>query len=728
MSKDLLFEIGTEELPARVVPRALAALEGFLRKNLETRRLGFSSIRTLGTPRRLTLIVEGLVDRQPDSRVELKGPQKKAAYDAEGRPTAALLGFARSQGLDLADIRLVQTDRGEYATATKEIKGEQTAKILPEALLETISQEFMPKSMRWGSYDIAFSRPIHWIVAVYGTSKVPFSYGHIESSDVTYGHRFLSEKAGGRPAPIRVGSVGSYLKGLEAAFVIPDPERRKKAIREGVELAAKEAGGEVLPDEGLLEEVAYLVEYPVVLRGSFEDEFLSLPRDIVVNAMREHQRYFSVVDKKGGLLPCFITVANTRAVDMDVVRKGNERVLRARLNDAKFYFEQDIRKKLIDRVDALKGVVFQARLGTSYEKVERFTALALSIGAQVGFSRPLEAGERPADFATDSFNPARFDPESVDPGLYSKYILGRAALLAKADLTSGVVGEFPSLQGTMGSVYAKRSGEVDEVSVAISEHYLPTASGGALPASVAGAIVSLADKLDTICGCFSVGLVPSGAADPYALRRQALGIIAITLDKGFRPGVDRLVDESLGLLASKATRAVSEAKADVLDFFRERLRNQLLSQGLSHDAIDAVLSTDWHDMFDAVSRVRALEAFKANPDCNRLVVAFKRVSNILKGVEPGSGGPDAALFSEPEEKGLYEALSRIAPRMKGLTEKGEYAPAFETLASIKDTVDAFFDKVMVMAEDPKVRENRLCLLNAVRDLYFRIADLSKLTA
>jgi glycyl-tRNA synthetase beta chain len=291
-----------------------------------------------------------------------------------------------------------------------------------------------------------------------------------------------------------------------------------------------------------------------------------------------------------------------------------------------------------------------------------------------------------------------------------------------------VVGEFPSLQGIMGSVYANRSGEVPEVSAAIYEHYLPSSSGGALPASLAGAIVSIADKTDTICGCFSVGLIPTGAADPYALRRQALGIIAIVLDKGFRLKVDELVDESLRLLKSKATRGMDEVKADILDFFKERLRNQLLSQGLSHDSIDAVLSAPWHDMVDAVKRIKALEEFKSNPDCQRLVAAFKRVSNILKGMEPGAAEPDAALFAEEQERELFEAMSSIAPKMKELREKGDYRLAFETLASIKDRVDAFFDKVMVMAEDRKVRDNRLALLNSIRGLYFRIADLSRLTA
>ena len=721
MAKDLLFEIGTEEIPAAVAPRALAALEGFLRKGLESKKLSFKAIRTLGTPRRLTLIVEGLDEKQADAVVEVKGPQLKAAYDASGKPTGALLGFAKSQGIDINAIKSVKTDKGEYVAATKELKGEETAKILPEVITSALSQEFLPKSMRWGSYDISFSRPIHWLLLIFGGKPVELSYGHLKSSDVTYGHRFLSDKS-----PIKVSSIDSYVDSLRKASVIPDPAERKGIIAEGIERSAKEAGGTVVPDEGLLEEVAFLVEYPVVLRGSFDKEFLDLPRDIVVNAMREHQRYFSIVDKNGALLPYFITIANTLARDMDVVRKGNERVLRARLNDAKFYYEQDIRKPLTERVEALKGVVFQAKLGTSYEKVERFARLALSIGAMTGFSRAAEPEEKPSDYLTESFNPANYDPKNADPALYAKFVVGRAAMLAKADLTSGVVGEFPKLQGTMGSVYAKKSGERIEVSVAIYEHYLPTASGGSLPASIPGAIVSIADKTDTIAGCFGVGLIPTGAQDPYALRRQSLGVIAIILDKNLNLPIDALVDEAVRLVGPRLTRKASEVRTDVIEFFKERLRNQLLSQGLSHDSIDAVLSAPWFDLPDAVKRIKALEGFKANPDCARLVTAFKRVSNILKNVEPGHGAPDEALFKEPQEAELWKASSEVAPVMEEKRRKGDYEAAFEALAAIKDRIDAFFDKVMVMADDAAIRENRLRLLNSVRSLYFEIADLSKL--
>ncbi len=729
MKKDLIFEIGTEELPAGFVPKALGALSGFLRKKLETARLSFDSVKTLGTPRRLTLIVEGLEDRQPDMKLEAKGPQLKAAYDADGKPTGALLGFARSQGVDVSKLRTVKTDKGEYVSVIKKIKGVKTSEALPEILRETLSGDFFPKSMRWGAYEVSFARPVHWILSIYGGKTVAFKWGHIKSSNATYGHRFLGEKGkNSRLKPIKIDSLDSYLERLRTAFVIADPEERKKIITEGLEKAAKDAGGNVLPDEGLLEEVSCLVEFPVVLKGSFSTEFLDIPRDCIINAMREHQRYFSVVDAKGVLLPYFLTVANTMAADIDVVRRGNERVLRARLNDAKFHFEQDIKKKLVERVDALKGVVFQAKLGTSYEKVERFTELALYIGSALGFSKPKDPDESASDYTTKYFNPANYDPKVLDPGLYSKFVIGRAAVLAKADLTSGMVGEFPNLQGIMGSVYAGISGEVPEVAAAIYEHYLPQVSGGPLPASVPGAIVSIADKMDTIAGCFSVGLIPTGAADPYALRRQSLGIISIILDKDFRLPLDTLVDAAIRLLEPKLLLPQGEIKSNVLEFFKERLKNMLLTQGLSFDSIDAVLSAPWYDLVDAVKRIKALEGFKKHPSCPVLVTAFKRVSNILKGTSVEAASPDPALFKDPEESALYSLAAGIAPVMERHWKNGDYTAVFETLASIKDGIDAFFDHVMVMVEDKEIKDNRLALLGSVRGLYFRIADLSKLVS
>ncbi len=726
MANDLILEIGTEEIPAAFVPRALGLLEGFMRKGLAGGHIGFGEIRTLGTPRRLTLIVTGLAPRQEDASVEVKGPSTKAAFDAEGKPTGALLGFARSQSIEIEDLKTVKTDKGEYLYALKEIKGRDTSEILPALLKEAVSQDMFAKSMRWNNYETTFARPVHWILSIYGGKPVEFEWGHIKSSNFTFGHRFLAAGAG-LAGPIEISGADDYIEKLKKAFVIVDGEERKKIIREGLAREAQAAGGRLVPDEGLVEEVAYLVEYPVVVRGSFPEKFLDIPREVVVNAMREHQRYFSIESDDGELMACFLTVANTKATDMSMVRKGNERVLRARLGDAKFYFDQDIKKRLVDRVVDLKGVVFQAKLGTSFEKVERFTSLALHIGAAIGFSRAAEDGESAADYLDDGFNPAEFDQSVTDPGLYAKFVVGRAAVLAKADLTSGVVGEFPSLQGAMGSVYAKRSGEADAVALAIYEHYLPTVSGGELPVSVAGAVVSIADKLDTITGCFGVGLIPTGAQDQYALRRQALGVIAIIREKKFTLSLEEMVEKSALLLAPRLTRDKDAVVTDVLEFFKDRLRHSLLGAGLSFDSIDAVLSAPWFDLVDAVKRIRALESFKQHPACESLVTAFKRVSNILKGFSQNTAaGPDTSLFSDPQEGELYEAGLSIAPVIDAHWKAGEYEKAFEALASIREQIDAFFDKVLVMAKDEAVKNNRLALLSTVRDLYFRMADLSKL--
>ncbi|TAN60069.1 glycine--tRNA ligase subunit beta [bacterium] len=722
-SNELILEIGTEEMPAGFVPKALASFEELLRKKLESARLGFTNIKTLGTPRRLAFIIEGLPERQPDASIEVRGPQKKAAFDETGAPTKTLEGFLKAQGAKLESVKTVISGKAEYVSVTKEITGLPSAKILGDILSDLIKTEVFAKSMRWGAFDMTFARPVHWILCVFAGKPLDVAFGHIKSAALTYGHKFLST------GPITVTSARDYIDGLSSAFVVPDPDERKAIIKRALESSAKDAGGVLMPDDGLIDEVAFLVEYPVVIRGSFDQEFLTLPRGVIINAMREHQRYFSIIGNDGTLLPYFLTVANTKATDPEVVKKGNERVLRARLNDAKFYFEKDIKTPLVKRAEALKGVVFQAKLGTSFEKAERFTELANYIGSNAGLCGKWSDTERASDFLTQSLNPSEFDREKVDPAFYSKLVLGRSAMLSKADLTSGMVGEFPKLQGIMGNVYAKRDKEADEVCVAICEHYLPNVSGGTLPVSVYGAVVSMADKLDTIAGCFGVGLIPTGAQDPYGLRRQALGILAMIRDKNFTFDLDEAITKAVSLIGKKLLHDKDKVKNDVLEFFKERLKNQLLSEGLSFDSIDAVLSTQgWaSNIPDAIKRINALEAFKKHPDCQRLSIAFKRVSNILKGAGDIQPKPDASVFSDQLEKALYAASLKTEPLIRAFCEQGEYLKVFIALASIKEEIDAFFDKVMVMTEDEKVRANRLALLNFVRLLYFQIADLSKLS-
>lgn len=724
MPKDLFLEIGTEEIPAGFISN-IFDLKNLLENSLRENRIGFKGItsnRTLATPRRFVIAVQGLGEKQADTVIEATGPAKRAAFDEHGKPTRAAEGFAKSQGVNVKDLKIIQTPKGEYISARKEVKGKKTKDILREILPNLITAIPFPKSMRWGDGDVHFARPIHWIIALFGKEVIPFKVGNIKSGAASCGHRFM------KPQPFKITGFKDYLKKTKAAYVIADPEERKRLIQKGIEKAAKAVKGIVLQDNGLLDEVANLVEYPVPLCGSFDKDFLTLPKDVVINAMREHQRYFSVVDKDGNLLPYFITIANTKVKDAKVVIKGNERVLKARLSDAKFYFDKDIKIPLTERVDQLRGVVFQAKLGTSYEKVKRFTELAVFIGAILDQCEPFRPEEKVEEFLGEDYNPKAFDSFSIGPKLFNKMVFGRAAMLCKADLTSGMVGEFPKLQGVMGMEYALISGECTDVARAIYEHYLPTQAGGKTPSGIPGAIISMADKMDTICGCFAVGQNPTGAADPYALRRQALGIIAIIIEKGFPIDIDKIIDKSISFLNTKLTRTPADVKKDVMEFFKERLRNQLMSQGHSFDAVDAVLSAPWHDINDAVKRVKALEEFKKNPACNALVVAFKRVSNILKGVEFKNERPDTVLFEDVNEKALFEVAERIAPEIEQYGKEGSYEKLFETLASLKGTIDTFFDKVMVMVDDEKIRRNRLVLLNTVRNLYYRIADISKLAA
>ncbi len=683
---EILFEIGTEEIPALFVKRALTDIKEIARDMLTTNRVGFEAIETYGTPRRLVLHVTGVEERQKDEVRRIMGPPRAVAFDEGGRPTPAASGFARKQGVSVDALKVVATERGEYVCVEKEIKGRDVRKLLPEVLPEVIKRLSFPKTMRWGNSDITFARPIHWILAIADGEILPFEYGGIRSGDLTRGHPFLA------PGPFPVHSFEEYREVLRKASVVFDQRERERIIREGIERAASEVGGKVYRDEDLVEEVTYLVENPVVLRGSFPEEFLDLPKEVLIHAMRSHQRYFSIIDERGELLPFFITVANTEGRDRRIIIKGNERVLKARLEDARFYFEEDRKVPLEKRVEELKGVVFHSRLGTSYEKMLRFRELA------------------------------RMMAKALCPE--KEAIVDRVAYLCKADLVTEMVGEFPELQGVMGREYALLNGEDREVAQAIYEHYLPTTSGDRVPETEAGAIVSIADKLDTILGCFSVGIQPTGAADPYGLRRQAIGVINIIVEKGWRLPLKELIEEGLRLLKEKRTRDEEEVKREVEEFFKARLYNQLISSGYPHDVIDAVLSSGWDDIVDAVNRVKALSSFKGTPDYKPLGLTIKRILNITRGFTPGKVDP--SLFEEEMERELYQAYLDIKERVTPLLEDGRYREVLEELLHFKGPVDRFFDHVMVMVEDEAVRSNRLTLLSMVGGLFNRIGDFSKL--
>ena len=685
MSKELFLEIGTEEIPAGFLPRAMADMTSLITRELESARIPFGGIRTLATPRRLALVVTGVEAEQPDAEITALGPAKNIAFGPDGNPTKAAEGFARGQGVDVATLQVVTTDKGEYVAAVKKETGRPTAELLPAILPRLIGTIPFKKSMRWGDNDIRFARPIHWIVALFDGIVVPFSFGPTRSGNVSRGHRFMADTA----FPVR--DFSHYLEECERHFVIPDPARRKEIIRREVEQVAAAAGGRLLPDEGLLDEVTYLVEYPSVVRGAFATAFLDVPREVLITSMRSHQRYFSIVDGDGKLMPGFITVNNTLTSDPTVVVKGNERVLRARLSDARFFFEEDKKVPLADRVEALKAVVYQQKLGTSFEKMERFRALAEGLANRLA--------------------PA------------AKEKVSRAAWLCKADLVTGMVGEFPEVQGIMGREYALLQGEEREVAVAIAEHYLPTQAGGALPASDIGALVSIADKLDSICGCFGVGLIPTGAADPYALRRAALGIIAIILNRGYRLSLPDLIDRSLTLLEPKLTRPKAEVATEVREFFRGRFVN-LQAGEFAGDAVEAAVAVGYDDLVDARARIAALAEFKAHPDFGALAIGFKRAANIVK---EGVDTPvNPALFTDPAEGELCAAFAGVKATVEEKVAGHAYLEALTEIATLRGPIDTFFEKVMVMAEDEGVRANRLALLTGIARLVGGIGDFSRL--
>lgn len=685
MSKELLLELGAEEIPAGFVPKALASIEEMIRKELAAARLEFSTIRTLGTPRRLALVVDGLPSVQPDAMLTALGPSKKAAFDADGKPTKAAEGFARGQGVDVTALQVVSTDKGEYLAVTKQETGRPTHELLTEILPRLVTGIPFKKSMRWADLDIRFARPIHWIVALFDGVTVPFSFGPIKSGNVSAGHRFMANTA----FPVR--NAAHYLDECERHFVIVDQERRKEIIRKETHRLAKTTGGHLLPDESLLDEVTYLVEYPSAIMGTIPAEFLVVPKEVLITSMRSHQRYFSVVDETGKLLPYFITIPNTLAEDPNVVVRGNERVLRARLSDARFFFDEDRKIRLENRVESLKNVVYQQKLGTSYEKMERFKALA--------------------EHLADTLNPA------------VKQQTSRAAYLCKADLVSGMVGEFPEVQGIMGREYALHDGESADVACAIAEHYLPTQAGGDLPTNDIGAFVSLADKLDTLCGCFGVGLIPTGAADPYALRRATIGMISIILDKGYRLSLSALIEKTLELLATKLLRPSADVQRDVLEFFRGRFTN-LLGNGHPADVVEAAVAAGFDDLADCAERIRALDTFRQRDDFQPLAITFKRVCNIVK--EGVDTTVESALFRDEVEHTLYRVVQETTTASQDKISRHQYQEALSDIAGLKWAVDDFFDAVMVMDEDHKVRTNRLALLTTINRLFGRIADFGKL--
>ena len=684
MSKDLLLEIGTEEIPAHAMPGMLKELGENAKKALKELRLAHGAVRTLGTPRRLALIVEGLAEKQEDVAEEKRGPSVQVAFDADGKPTKAAQGFARGQGVQAE--ALVTKDGYVYALVQE--TGERTEKVLEKMLPELIVGLSLPNSMRWGDLDFRFIRPLRWLVALYGEQVVPFELARVKSSNTSRGHRFLST------GDFTIQDAAHYEEACEKAFVIVDPARRKTEIEEGLVKEAKAHGGiaEITPN--LLEEVLYLVEYPTALSGSFEEKYLALPPDAVITPMRDHQRYFPVKAADGRLMPLFLTVRNGGAEYLATVQHGNERVLRARLADAQFFFDEDRKKSLEEHMEKLKTVVFQEGLGTVYEKSLRLEKLAAKIAGAIGAS---DAEKKAAE---------------------------RAARLSKADLVTGMVTEFTELQGVMGKEYARLDGESEDVALAIDEHYMPRFAGDALPKTCAGLVVSLADKMDNIVATFSRGLIPTGSQDPFALRRQALGMVHNIIEAGVTVSLRELVNWTMDLLAIQDAAVREKMQADVADFMRLRLKNVLAEAGIRYDIADAVLG-DIDDVRRVMLAAEAVRAQLAAPDMAAAVQAFVRVANLAAKAE-GEARIDEALFETEEEKELMKAYASAKSAAESLVEAHDYVGIIDDFKDLAEPINAFFDAVMVMAEDADVRRNRLSLLKSIDCLLREVADFSKI--
>ncbi|MBE0569531.1 MAG: glycine--tRNA ligase subunit beta [Deltaproteobacteria bacterium] len=689
MERDYLLEIGCEEIPAGFIGPALWHGGRQLEESLRKARLAFRKIDIQGTPRRLVYVVRGLSDRQEARSEIVLGPPKSVAFDASGKATKAALGFAKSQGMRIEELSTFPTDRGEYLGFVREETARPVQEVLPRIVSEFIPSIPFRKSMRWADLDVRFARPVQWIVSLYGEEVIPFRFGNIDAGRTTHGHRFLAP--GGIDLPAPEGYDGM----LAAAGVFVDLEFRKAKIREGLLELERDTGMKWVEDDPLVETTANLVEFPVVLMGRFEEKYLALPREVLVTSMRNNQKYFVFEDDRGSLCPAFAFVSNIVVPDEQVIVAGNERVLRARLSDAEFYYWDDLKVPLFDRTEALKKVLFQADMGTYWEKTGRMAEIA-SFVASFGFP--------------DKERECR-----------------RAAFLSKADLTTGVVKEFPELQGVMGRHYASKTGETEEVSRSVFEHYLPKGQSDDLPGTDVGAAVAIADKIDMVCGCFGVGLIPTGTADPYGLRRHTLGILSILEARNLRIRIGELVDRSLATLSGKLKHPEAEVKRKVMEFIAGRYQNLQVSRGIPADLVDAVIAAGMTDVTDLRAKLDALVSFRAEAAFEPLAEVFKRAINITKSYE-GPLDVSEGLFETGEERALHEAAHGVSGRVAAAARDGRYAEAFREMAGLQPLVAAFFEKVLVMAKDEKVRNNRLALLKGLSAAFSTVADFSRVAS
>ncbi len=691
---DLLFEIGSEEIPAGFVPPALRQLEADLAKALEAARLAHGEVKAVGTPRRLCVWARDVQGRQPDARSQSLGPSAQAAYDAEGKPTPAALGFARGQGVDVEALTRVATPKGERVAVEKIEKGQRAEKVLPGILTGLVAGLRFKKAMRWGDETVTFARPVRWMAALYGGKPVKIRYGDVVSSVVSYGHRFKAPKA----IPLK-GTPEDYLARMRKAFVVVDPAERRAEIERGLAAAAKKGGGRVRPDEALLEQVTYLVEHPTAILGEFERSNLELPPEVVVSEQRNHQRYFAVLDAAGALTNRFVAVSGTPVTDPKLVRRGYERVLRARLADARYFFEADRRLELEDRVEGLGRRTYQAKLGSELDRVGRIETIAVALADAAGVPCDREG-------------------------------LRRAARLCKADLDTGMVGEFPELQGIMGGHYARLDGESAGVAEAIEDHYKPVGASEEMPRGDLGALVGLADRFHQLVGIVGVGEKATGAADPFGLRRAAIAILRILQDRGYHLSLAAAVDASLGALGGKLTLPPNAARAQVLDFLRGRMK-AMWSEAFDTDLVEAVLSAGCDDVPDARQRLQALSDVKRRPDFVPLAVAFKRVANVQEKAgeaEAEAGSFDPHLLREEAERHLASELTRVEEEVAACRGNRDYPGVLAAVARLAPAVDRYFTEVLVMADDPVLRRNRLATMKRVAALFADVADFRKIQA
>ncbi|MBM4127399.1 MAG: glycine--tRNA ligase subunit beta [Nitrospira sp.] len=698
---ELLLEIGVEELPYQFILPALTSLKESADRLFKEQRLAFQSIRTMGTPRRLTIVVDGLAVRQTSMTREAMGPSKAVAYDQAGQPTKAAIGFAAGQGVAVQDLQVRQTPKGEYLFAVKREEGRSASTVLVDTLPKLVSGLAFPKAMKWNETGVRFARPVRWVVALYGGAVLPIEAAGIKAGNQTKGHRVLG---GGKWVSAR--DAASYVSTLERQGVITDPQRRRKLIEEQIAAICHKTGLQLNEDEALLDQAVYTTEQPTSIIGSFKEAYLDVPEEILITSMKEHQGFFSLRQKSTGTVAAhFIAVANTRTKDMSLIREGNERVLAARLADAKFFFDEDRKVRLDERAKKLGGITFHQKLGTMAHKQERVKALAGFIAADL--------------------SPAQDELRQV---------CERAAALAKADLLTGIVGEFPELQGIMGGEYAKHDGESSAVAQAIREQYLPKAIEGELPKTVAGRVLSLADRLDSIAAFFHVGIVPTGSEDPFALRRHATAIVRIVLEANLRTDLATYVERAMNLVAQDGFKGVpgfeQEGRRRIIDFMFERVRHYVrIVHALRDDVIEAVLKpARGHavDLVDLVLKMKALEAVTAQTEFDPLMVGFKRAHRLVEKEQWTREPVETARFQHAVESVLYKAVAEERSRVQTSVKAGEYARALEALVRLKPAIDEFFSAVMVNADDKAVRSNRLSLLKDVDELFMSFADFSQI--